>query len=131
MTATVDSAFAQHVTALCDAYLAAYAAGDAEGCAAVFTAEARLDHPFGPPARGRAEIATLHAGWVAEAERDKRMEVLEGEARGTLGAALLTWSAEVDGPDGAPRREGGVSLAVLHAGADGWRIHRMALLPDG
>lgn len=119
------STFGDAVRALCDGYLAAYAAQDAQACAAGFTADARVDHPFGPPATGRAEIAALHTDWFGEAERDKRMELLEAEASGAWGSGLLHWSAELDGP-----RRGGVTLAVLRRTPEGWRFHRMALVPD-
>lgn len=61
MSGSADTDVAAAVQALCDAHLAACAAGDGAACAAIFTAE----------------------------------------------------------------------IAALHAGTGGWRIHRMALLPDG
>jgi len=122
------------VEALAARYLDAYAREDAAGCAAEFTAGARLDHPFGPPGVGRAEIAGLHAEWFAEDERDKRMWAIEVERSGQTCHVLFGWSALTGPPDADPqRRSAGVSLAILRdegeGAGDGWRIHRMALVP--
>lgn len=38
----------------------AYSAGDAVGCAALFTEDAQLHSPFAPPAKGSAAIEALH-----------------------------------------------------------------------
>ncbi|MEO0682589.1 MAG: SgcJ/EcaC family oxidoreductase [Pseudomonadota bacterium] len=123
-------AFQDEVEALAQAYLAAYAAEDAAGCAGGFAEDARLDTPFGPPALGRAAIAEAHLEWFEEPECDKRMDVVECGCDGALGWALLRWSAEVDGPQGGAVRAGGATLATLRRGEDGWRFHRMALIPD-
>ncbi|WP_245318119.1 MULTISPECIES: nuclear transport factor 2 family protein [unclassified Mesorhizobium] len=56
---------------LWDIYVAAYRAGDAAGCAAVFTSDAELHSPYAPPARGRAAIEALHGVWTQYATPTK------------------------------------------------------------
>lgn len=51
---------------LLDQMAAAYSAGDAEGCAALFTHDAQLHSPFAAPAVGRDAILELHKEWVAD-----------------------------------------------------------------
>ena len=41
-------------------YVAAYQAGDAAACAAIFAINGELYSPYAPPARGRAAIEALH-----------------------------------------------------------------------
>ena len=82
---------------LIDGYLTAYAACDAQGCAAIFTADGALYSPYGPPAHGHAEIAATHVKWFAENEEDKTIEVTEysqgcasvSTAQGATGAGLF------------------------------------------
>ena len=118
--------------ALAAAYLSAYIAQDAEGCARTFTKEGALFSPFGPEARGRPAVAATHSEWFAEKEEDKRLEVVEFSGNGTSGHCLLAWSARV--PDeteaGATRRVGGVSLCVLKMTGEGLLFDRLALVPD-
>ena len=105
---------------LLDRYLACYRAGDAEGCAAVFTEDAQMFSPFGPPALGRAAIASQHVDWVREGAEDKQVTVLDAGANGDLGWCLASFS---EGATGA-----GVSLNVLRRQSDGaWRIARSSL----
>ncbi len=46
--------------ALMDRMAAAYRAGDAPACAAMFTMDAQLYSPYAPPALGREAIEALH-----------------------------------------------------------------------
>ena len=70
---------------LVDAYLVAYRAQDADGCARTFTEDGALFSPYGPPARGRAAIAATHMEWFTEVEEGKRLEVLEFNRDGASG----------------------------------------------
>ncbi|MEM1431886.1 MAG: nuclear transport factor 2 family protein [Pseudomonadota bacterium] len=123
-------AFGPALDRLVAQYLSAYARHDAAACAALFTENARLDHPYGTPGLGRPGIARLHDEWFAEEERNKKMWVVEAEAAGPLGHALLGWSAEVGPPNAQPPEFlSGVSLCLLRAEGTGWLIHRLALVP--
>jgi len=115
-----------------EAYLAAYCAQDEDGCARAFTPDGALFSPFGPPARGRAEVAATHLEWFAEDEQDKRLELLEFQGNGAFGHCVLGWSARVpdeNGPDGF-HRVSGVSLAVLALADNEVLFDRLALVPD-
>ncbi|MDA7427827.1 nuclear transport factor 2 family protein [Primorskyibacter aestuariivivens] len=102
-------------------YVAAYRAGDATGCAALFTLGAVLHSPFGPPARGRTEIEALHADWVAEGGGAKHMQLLESGQTGDLAWCLCAFS------EGDATGEG-VSLNVLERQPDGdWKIRVCSL----
>ena len=58
-------------------YVKAYKAGDAGGCAAVFTADAKMISPYGPTAHGRAAIEAQHLEWVAGGSESKRLEIIQ------------------------------------------------------
>ncbi len=66
----------EELQTMCDSYFAAYRAGDAAGCAAVFTENGILVSAYAPPARGRAAIADLHREWTVEGE-GKTMTVVD------------------------------------------------------
>lgn len=117
---------------LVDAYLAAYRAQDADGCARAFTTDGALFSPFGPPARGRAAIAETHSEWFTLQEEDKSLEVSEFCENGESGHCLLSWSARVPNKDepGGFTTESGLSLCVLAVTGDEMLIHRLALIPE-
>ncbi len=101
--------------ALCDAYVAAYRAGDAEGCAAVFTTDGVMHSAFAPPAKGRAAIATTHAEWVKGGE-GKTLIVSRA-----AGAGDVAWFL-ADFAEGKGTGEG-ISLCVCSRTPGGpWRI---------
>jgi hypothetical protein len=52
--------FKKDCQALFDFYLSSYRAGDAKGCASVFSLDSELYSPFGPPAIGRPAITSIH-----------------------------------------------------------------------
>jgi uncharacterized protein (TIGR02246 family) len=108
------------LSAVWDAYAAAYRAGDAEGCAAVFAAGAVLISPFGPTATGRAAIAATHAEWLREGGEGKTIEIVDCGGEGALAWCLARF-AEGDGT-GA-----GVSLVVLERDGADWRIRLCSL----
>lgn len=62
MTGPSSVSIASEMQALIDAMVTAYRAGDAAGCAALFTADAVLHAPGAPPARGCAAIAACAEG---------------------------------------------------------------------
>lgn len=112
---------------LIDRYLAAYAAQDADGCAALYTEEAVVLSSFGPPAIGRAEIAAAHRTWFEEGETNKTMTVLRAGIAGDLGHCLVAFSADMPGETG-PERFHGASLNILTRSAGGWRLSQTGLL---
>src|ERR1700740_3497226 len=75
-----------------DMYVAAYRAGDAAGCAAIFTDDAEAHSPYGPPARGRAAIEALHGEWVQHASSNKTLQVIDAGSSGDLAWTLAAYS---------------------------------------
>lgn len=73
----------QELQAHCDAYVAAYRAGDAAGCAAAFTDDGVMHSAFAPPARGRAAIAAQHAAWTVGGV-GKTLTVVEAAGSGDV-----------------------------------------------
>ncbi|TPK61594.1 DUF4440 domain-containing protein [Mesorhizobium sp. B2-4-19] len=107
---------------LWEIYVAAYRAGDAAGCAAVFTSDAELHSPYAPPARGRAAIEALHGVWTQYATPDKTLAILEAGASGQLAWSLAAYSeGEATG--------NGTSLSVFERQAAGgrWLIRMCSL----
>lgn len=106
---------------LWDIYVAAYRAGDAAGCAAVFTPDAELHSPYAPPARGRAAIEALHGIWTQHATPDKTLTVTEAGGSGDLAWSLSAYSeGEATG--------NGTSLSVFQRQAGGGWLIRMCSL---
>lgn len=104
-----------------DTYVAAYRAGDAAGCAAIFTEDAEVHSPYGPPARGRPAIEALHGEWVQHASSNKTLQVIEAGNSGDLAWTLAAYSeGEVAG--------NGTSLSVFERQPDGGWLIRMCSL---
>ncbi|MER9800910.1 nuclear transport factor 2 family protein [Mesorhizobium sp. M0142] len=106
---------------LWDIYVAAYRAGDAAGCASIFTDDAEVHSPYAPPARGRAAIEALHGIWTQQAGPDKTLSVIEAGISGDLAWTLAAYSeGEATG--------NGTSLSVFKRQAGGgWLIHMCSL----
>ena len=114
------SDFAVECQRLFDLYVASYRSGDAAGCAAIFSPDAEMYSPFGPPAIGRDAIAAQHRDWVAEGADTKKLDVVSSGQSGALGGCVATFS---EGQTGA-----GNTLAVLARNAAGdWEIIRCSL----
>ena len=110
----------QEFQALFDIYAARYRAGDASGCAALFSTDAELFSPYGPPAVGRAAIEAAHLDWFDAAAETKSIKVTSAGCSGELGWCLAYFSegGEVEG----------TSLNVLQRQAEGnWLILRCSL----
>lgn len=122
--------FEDKLRSLVDRYLAAYRAHDARGCAEVFAPDAVILTPFEPIVTGRSAIQSAHAEWFDDAEREKRIDIIEWHSDGLYAYCLLHWSVIVDGPDGLPLPEGGTSLNILECRQGEWLITRSALIPD-
>ncbi len=106
---------------LLDSMVQAYRAGDATGCAALFTADANLYSPYAVAARGRSEIETLHRNWTAHGGDSKTLTVLDAGSSGDLGWCLAAYSeGEVTG--------NGTSLNVLARQPDGRWLFRICSL---
>ncbi|WP_027036488.1 YybH family protein [Mesorhizobium ciceri] len=106
---------------LWDIYVAAYRAGDAAGCASIFTDDAEMHSPYAPPARGRAAIEALHGVWTQHATPDKTLAVIEAGGSGDLAWSLAAYSeGEATG--------NGTSLSVFeHQAGGGWLIRMCSL----
>ena len=105
---------------LFNVYVAAYQAGDAAACAAIFALNGELYSPYAPPARGRAAIEALHKVWTQEGG-GKELIVIDAGCSGDLAWCLATFSeAQVTGD--------GTSLNILERQADGdWLIRICSL----
>jgi uncharacterized protein (TIGR02246 family) len=124
------------IHAVCDRYLAAYTAQDAERVAAIFAVDGQLYAPFSAPAFGRPAIAATHVEWFKDGERDKTMTVIDAASSGALGQALIGFAATIDDENGQPERLYGMSLNTFVNTADGWQIRQCCLNlfdtpPDG
>lgn len=107
--------------AIWDTYAAAYRSGDPAGCAAIFTDDAELHSPYGPPARGRAEIEALHGIWVQHAGPNKTLQVVKAGSSEDLGWTLAAYSeGEAVG--------NGTSLSVFERQPGGGWLIRMCSL---
>lgn len=103
-------------------YAAAYRAGDAAACAAMFALDAELHSPYAPPARGRAAIEALHSIWTQDGGgADKQMTVIDAGSSGDLAWCLAAYSEGEASGDG-------ISLGILErrAGKD-WLIRMCSL----
>ena len=106
---------------LFDEYVAAYRRGDAAGCAAMFSADARLLSPYAPQAQGRDAITALHRDWVADGAEAKTINVLDAGGSGNTAWCFATFSEGTEDGDGT-------SLNILHREANGsWRISHCSL----
>ena len=106
--------------AMSDAYVAAYRAGDATGCAAVFTPDAILYSAFAPPAIGREAIAALHEVWTDGGDA-KTLTVVE--AAGSAGTA---W-ARADFAERGATTEGHALWACVRVPGGPWQIKACSL----
>ena len=117
-------AFKDEAQALFDRMAAAYRAGDAAGCAACFTDDARLLSPYAVEAQGRAAIEALHRDWTGHGGSEKTLTVIEAGCEGDTGWCLATYSeGDVTGD--------GKSLGIVRRQPDGsWLISHCCLVAD-
>lgn len=107
--------------ALLDRMTAAYRAGDAGACAAMFTIDAQLHSPYAPPAVGRAAIEALHREWVGDGVDDKELYVTEAGGSGGSAWSLNRYSEHAGEIQGT-------SLIVWRLDEDGkWRVRMCSL----
>ena len=116
-------AIQDELQSLLNVMAAAYTAGDAAACAAVFTPDAALFSPYAPPTYGRAAIEDLHRGWVGHGAGNKTIRVVDAGMAGDLAWALAHYAeGDVTGD--------GTSLMVFARQPDGgWLCHRCSLNP--
>jgi uncharacterized protein (TIGR02246 family) len=104
---------------------------DAAACAALFTDDGLVLSPYGPPARGRAQIRATHQSWFDEGETNKRLTLQEADASGELGYCILGYAGDYLQPDGSNTTDRGRSVNVLRRQVDGdWKIQVSSLIPD-
>jgi ketosteroid isomerase-like protein len=112
--------FKNDCQALFDVYLSNYRAGDAIGCASIFSLDSELYSPFGPPAIGRAAITSSHKEWVEEGGEDKQIKIVSAGCSGDLGWCVSSYSEGATG--------NGSSVNVLARQPDGsWLITHCSL----
>ena len=118
----------EELQVLYDRYVAAYRAKDADGCAAVFTQEAKLLSPYGPVAIGRDHIRDIHKEWLQDEGENKVLTVVEAGSDGEIAWCLARFSE--GGGSGGDDDGNGYSLNVFERHAEsGWLI-RMCSLND-
>lgn len=120
-------AFQQEIEEIMTAYVAAFNAQNAAECAAIYTEDATIFSPFGPPIRGRAAIVAEHKNWLALGEENKRIDVLDCAASGDLGYCLITYAADITGPDGTQVTEKGTNLCAMVRRAERWQIQHSSM----
>lgn len=121
------------IRALIAAYLSAYESRDAAGCTAVYTEDARILSPWGPPVSGQKAIEAAHLNWFEEGETNKTMTIEDLRIDGDLAVCLVRYSADIPAADG-PARVFGASLNALCRKQDGnWKFSHTSLteLADG
>lgn len=79
------------IQSLLDQMAAAYRAGDAAACAAMFAENAQLHSPFGPPSTGREAIRVLHEEWTAE-PNTKKFSIIDHGSAGDMAWCLARFS---------------------------------------
>ena len=112
--------FQEECQQLLDRYVTYYREGDAAGCASVYSPEAEMYSPFGPPAIGRQAIEAAHKEWVEEGADQKQINVLSAGRSGDLGWCIASFS---EGATGS-----GFSMNILARQPDGrWAITHCSL----
>lgn len=112
--------FQEQCQQLLDRYVSYYRKGDAAGCASVYSSEAEMYSPFGPPAIGRQAIETAHKEWIEEGADSKQISVLSAGSSGDLGWCIANFS---EGSTGS-----GSSMNILARQPDGsWTITHCSL----
>jgi ketosteroid isomerase-like protein len=105
---------------LIDRYVSYYREGDAAGCASVYSLEAELYSPFGPPGIGRQAIEAIHTEWVEDGAEDKQINILSAGHSDDLGWCIGRFS---EGTTGS-----GYSMNILARQPDGsWAITHCSL----
>ncbi|MDZ4096825.1 MAG: nuclear transport factor 2 family protein [Paracoccaceae bacterium] len=113
-------AIKDEMQAVCDAYVSAYRAGDAPGCAASFAEDGMMYSVFAPPAVGRAAIAATHRDWVVDGA-GKTLTVTDAGGAGDVAWFLASFA------EGEETGEG-FSLAVCERKPGGtWLIRACSL----
>ncbi|RVA57602.1 hypothetical protein EN933_03660 [Mesorhizobium sp. M7A.F.Ca.US.001.01.1.1] len=113
----------EELQGFCNAYAAAYRAGEAKTCGAMFTADAELHSPYAPPARGRDAIEALHTAWTHghNEAAEKKMTVIHAGRSGDLAWCLATYTEALEVGNGT-------SVDVFERQADGSWLIRMCSL---
>jgi len=99
----------------------AIAKGDAEGCAGLYTATARVLPPSAEPVEGREAILKLWQGFVASGLRDLALTTSEATASGDT--AYEVGSYVLKTPDGQVA-DRGKYVVVWKKEGGGWKLHR-------
>lgn len=114
-------AIRDELQSLLDEMATAYIAGDAAGCAAVFTPDAALFSPYAPPVYGRAAIEEIHRGWVGHGGGTKTMKVVDAGMAGDLAWCLAHYS------EGDVAGDGTSLIVFARQPSGGWLCHMASL----
>jgi uncharacterized protein (TIGR02246 family) len=111
------------IEAVINDYLTAYEAHDAQGCANVYSEDAIVLSPWGPPLFGPAAVAAAHEEWFREGERNKVMTIERLDLDNDTATCLVSYAADLPGDGDDPLRAFGASLNTLRRQAGGgWKI---------
>ena len=116
------------IESLVEHYLAAYEGHDAKSCTAVYTSDARVLSPWGPPANGHTAIEAAHLAWFEDGETNKQMHIEDLIIVGDLAICLIRFEADIPGTEGDTQRFHGASLNALRRQTGGsWKISHTSL----
>ena len=124
---SMEDSLEASVQALADEYAAAWNAGDAEGIAALYTADADSSGPDGEIYTGRQQIAEHYRELLEGADAGTTISIRTTSTRELEpGVVLVNGGFEVTGSMGAEGEEmppaKGLSTVVLVQDGDTWRI---------
>lgn len=117
--------FLEEMQELMNAMALAYRAGDAHACAQMFVPDGVMYSPYAFPARGRAEIESLHRDWTGDGGgAAKVLKVKKAVRSGDMAWCLVAYSEGDATGDGT-------SLSILERQPGGeWLIRICSLSSD-
>jgi uncharacterized protein (TIGR02246 family) len=112
-------------------WLEAFSRGDVEACASLFTEDAAIYSPYGPPALGREAIKQTHQDWLNSGETNKKLEILDAGGDGNTAFLVASYSGDYPTEGGGYETESGKVVNVCTRQPDGrWKFHIGSLNSD-
>ena len=115
------------IHALFDGYFRAYAAHDADGCAAIYGPDAVLYSSFDAPLIGRDAIARAHREWFEEGEEDKGWSLSFEQTGDDQASCVVDFSAKVPTDEGYAISSGHSLCALSRDGTGAWHVRIMSM----
>ena len=98
---------------------ATFNAADAEGLAALYSANATLVSPTGTTIQGTAAIREFWSGLFKAGFKAHKIELLSTREEGKLTIVVGKWQATGPDENGAPKQYGGQVVNILETQTDG------------